>query len=243
MIMKQRPPQKIPELLAPGGDGDCVKAALLAGADAVYCGLPAFNARQRAENIALKDLGALVLLAHQRNCRIYLTLNTLILEKEFDELFELVNKVRAMGIDAVIVQDLGLCFFLKNRFPALEVHASTQMTTHNAGQIAFLSALNVSQVNLSRELSLSEIKALCDFGKNMSVGSFCPRGVLHLIFRPMLHEQRHVGSFRQSGRVRSTVPARLLCPRSKAYRSSFQFERQLGILVGRGAHTGRRGFL
>jgi putative protease len=180
MIMKQRPPQKIPELLAPGGDGDCLKAALLAGADAVYCGLPAFNARQRAENIALKDLGALVLLAHQRNCRIYLTLNTLILEKEFDELFELVNKVRAMGIDAVIVQDLGLCFFLKNRFPALEVHASTQMTTHNAGQIAFLSALNVSQVNLSRELSLSEIKALCDFGKNMSVktevfvhGAYC----------------------------------------------------------------------
>ena len=168
--MKQLPPQKIPELLAPGGDSDCVKAAILAGADAVYCGLPAFNARQRAENIAFHDLGPLIVLAHQRNCRIYLTLNTLILEKEFDELFELVNKVGVLGIDAVIVQDLGLLFFLKNRFPALEVHASTQMTTHN----------NVSQVNLSRELSLPEIKALCDFGKNRGVkteifvhGAYC----------------------------------------------------------------------
>jgi putative protease len=178
--MKQPIPQKIPELLAPGGDSDSVKAAILAGADAVYCGLPAFNARRRAENISVANLRTLLMLAHQRSCRIYLTLNTLILEKEFDELFELVNEVCAAGIDAVIVQDLGLLFFLKHRFPALEVHASTQMTTHNTGQIAFLSALNVSQVNLSRELSLPEIGALCDFGKTISVktevfvhGAYC----------------------------------------------------------------------
>lgn len=162
---------EIPELLAPGGDSDCVKAAIIAGADAVYCGLPMFNARQRAENISFEQLSTLVTLAHQKNCRIYLTLNTLILEKEFDELFELVNRVSAMGIDAVIVQDLGLLYFLKTHFPALEVHASTQMTTHNTGQIAFLSAQKVLQVNLSRELSLPEITALCDFGKNVGVKS------------------------------------------------------------------------
>ncbi|MBN1130576.1 MAG: U32 family peptidase, partial [Chitinispirillaceae bacterium] len=178
--MKNPPPQKTVELLAPGGDSDSVKAAILAGADAVYCGLPEFNARQRAENIPLKDLGTLIVLAHQKNCRIYLTLNTLILEKEFDELFELVNNACAMGIDAVIVQDLGLLFFLKRHFPSLKVHASTQMTTHNLGQIAFLSALDVSQINLSRELSLPEIQSLCAFARASGVktevfvhGAYC----------------------------------------------------------------------
>ena len=169
--MQQPLPYKVPELLAPGGDGDCVKAAIIAGADAVYCGLPAFNARQRAENISFENLSALIVLAHQKNCRIYLTLNTLILEKEFAELFDLINKVCGAGVDAVIVQDLGLLYFMKNYFPALEVHASTQMTTHNAGQIAFLAGQKVAQVNLARELSLAEIATLCDFGKSVGVKS------------------------------------------------------------------------
>jgi putative protease len=178
--MKTPSPQKAVELLAPGGDSDCVKAAILAGADAVYCGLPEFNARQRAENIPLKDLKELIELAHRRKCRIYLTLNTLILEKEFPLLFDIVNTVHTQGIDAVIVQDLGLFSFLKRYFPALEVHASTQMTTHNKGQVAFLSALNVSQVNLSRELSLPEIQPLCTFAKTAGIkievfvhGAYC----------------------------------------------------------------------
>ncbi|MBN1128741.1 MAG: U32 family peptidase [Chitinispirillaceae bacterium] len=168
------------ELLAPGGDADCVKAAILAGADAVYCGLPTFNARQRADNIPRRQLRDLTLLAHRHGCRIYLTLNTLVLESEFAELLDILNDVCAMGIDAVIVQDVGLLFFLKRRFPGLEVHASTQMTTHNAGQIAFLSALDVSQVNLCRELSLPEIKALTDIAKTADIrtevfvhGAYC----------------------------------------------------------------------
>jgi putative protease len=163
-------PKKV-ELLAPGGDAECVKAAIVAGADAVYCGLPVFNARQRAENISMETLKELVLLAHERNCRIYLTLNTLILEDEFDQLLDILNETCAIGIDAVIVQDLGLLFFLKTYFPSLEVHASTQMTTHNSGQIVFLSALNIAQVNLARELSLPEIHALCDFGHHVKVKS------------------------------------------------------------------------
>jgi U32 family peptidase len=168
------------EILAPGGDSDCVKAAIIAGADAVYCGLPVFNARQRAENISIENLKELIQLAHQNGCKIYLTLNTLILEEEFREIFDIVKKVSAMGVDAVIVQDMGLLYFLKRYFPTLEVHASTQMTTHNRGQIEFLSLLNVKQVNCARELSLPELQSLCISGKGRGIkieafvhGAYC----------------------------------------------------------------------
>ena len=168
------------EILAPGGDSYAVKAAILAGADAVYCGLPSFNARQRAENITLKELGNLVRIADSRGCKIYLTLNTVILDSEFPVVVDIINQATALGIHAVIVQDPGLLYILKEYFPSLEVHASTQMTTHNAGQLEFLSRLNIAQVNLSRELSLDEIRYLCDAGHSLDLkievfvhGAYC----------------------------------------------------------------------
>lgn len=148
------------ELLAPGGDVDCIKAAILAGADAVYCGLDRFNARNRAENIRLSDLNGILRLAHKHNCKVFLTVNILIVEAEMPALIGLLNHIVNTSIDGVIVQDLGLLYLLKQYFPSLRIHASTQMTTHNAGQIGFLKSLGVERVNLSRELSANEINAV-----------------------------------------------------------------------------------
>jgi len=148
--------QKI-ELLAPGGDVDAIKAAIIAGADAVYCGLDTFNARNRAANISFEQLVALIRLAHQYDCQIFLTLNIVMLEREFKSLAKLLSKLANTKVDGIIVQDIGMFNLIKKHFPTLDIHASTQMTTHNVGQIPFLKKLGASRVNLSRELSLREI--------------------------------------------------------------------------------------
>jgi len=148
------------ELLAPGGDTDSIKAAILAGADAVYCGLNKFNARNRASNISFDDLQGILHLAHKHSCMVFLTLNIVIVETEFPALIALLNRLVNTSIDGIIVQDLGLFFLLSKYFKSLKIHASTQLTTHNEGQILFLNKLNASRVNLSRELNISEIKAL-----------------------------------------------------------------------------------
>ncbi|MBL0709855.1 MAG: U32 family peptidase, partial [Colwellia sp.] len=148
------------ELLAPGGDVDAIKAAIIAGADAVYCGLDTFNARNRASNIYFDELVGIIRLAHQYQCQIFLTLNIVILEREFKTLAKLLSKLVNTTLDGVIVQDIGLFHLINKHFPSLDIHASTQMTTHNAGQIPFLKKLGASRVNLSRELNLREISAI-----------------------------------------------------------------------------------
>lgn len=148
------------ELLAPGGDLDSIKAAIAAGADAVYCGLIRFNARNRAKNIGVEDLPGIVRLAHKNNCEIFIALNILIVESEISALITLLNKLVNTKIDGVIIQDLGLFYLLTTHYKHLQIHASTQLTTHNKGQIQFLSTLTATRVNLSRELNLSEIKEL-----------------------------------------------------------------------------------
>lgn len=168
------------ELLAPGGDVDSIKAAILAGADAVYCGLDRFNARNRAANITFENLQGILRLAHNNQCEVSLTLNILIIESEIPAMFALLNKLVNTNIDGVIVQDLGMFYLLAKYFPSLKIHASTQATTHNAGQIRFLKKLNANRVNLSRELSLDEIKDLTTVAHENNVltevfvhGSYC----------------------------------------------------------------------
>ncbi|MDH5388451.1 MAG: U32 family peptidase [Gammaproteobacteria bacterium] len=148
------------ELLAPGGDIDAIKAAIVAGADAVYCGLDRFNARNRAENITIDDLPGIIRLAHQHDCEVFLTLNVIIVENELPALITLLNRLVNTRIDGIIVQDLGVCYLLAKYYPSLDIHASTQLTTHNAGQIKFLHKLAATRVNLSRELNLDEIAEL-----------------------------------------------------------------------------------
>lgn len=148
------------ELLAPGGDIDAVKAAIIAGADAVYCGLDKFNARNRATNISFEELQGILRLAHKNSCEVFLTLNVIIVESEIPAFIGLLNKLINTSIDGVIVQDLGMFYLLSNYFKGLKVHASTQFTTHNEGQLFFLRKLAATRVNLSRELNIHEIKSL-----------------------------------------------------------------------------------
>ena len=168
------------ELLAPGGDIDSIKAAIVAGADAVYCGLNKFNARNRATNINIEDLNGILNLAHKNDCKVFLTLNILIVESEFSYLVSLLNKLINTGIDGVIVQDLGLFYILSEYFKGLEIHASTQLNTHNEGQIHFLSKLGTARVTLARELNINEIKSLTLIGQKNNIltevfvhGSYC----------------------------------------------------------------------
>ncbi|MFT6985854.1 MAG: putative protease [Psychromonas sp.] len=168
------------ELLAPGGDIDSIKAAIVAGADAVYCGLDSFNARNRAVNLTFEELNGVLKLAHKNGCQVFLTLNIIILEHEISALLRLLNKLVNTKIDGVIVQDLGLFYLLSKYFKSLDIHASTQVTTHNEGQILFLNKLAVSRVNLSRELNIKEIKSLTALGHKHNIlsevfvhGSYC----------------------------------------------------------------------
>ena len=168
------------ELLAPGGDIDSIKAAILAGANAVYCGLNKFNARNRASNISFEDLQGIVRLAHKNSCEVFLTLNIIILDSEISALIKLLNRLVNTQIDGVIVQDIGMLYLLSQYFKGLIIHASTQLTTHNKGQIEFLSKLNAQRVNLSRELNINEIKTLTAVAHMNSVltevfvhGSYC----------------------------------------------------------------------
>ncbi len=148
------------ELLAPGGDVEAIKAAIVAGANAVYCGLDTFNARNRAANLSFDELCGILRLAHQYDCEVFLTINVVILEQELPALFKLLNQLVNTSLDGIIVQDLGLFNLVKKHFPTLDIHASTQLTTHNEGQIHFLSKIGASRVNLSRELNLGEITSL-----------------------------------------------------------------------------------
>lgn len=168
------------ELLAPGGDLDSIKAAIAAGADAIYCGLDRFNARNRATNITLDVLDSVLELAHRHDCKIFLTLNIVVLESEIPAVVRLLQQLVETKVDGIIVQDLGLAYILKHHFPQLDMHASTQMNTHNEGQILLLGNLGASRVNLSRELNIDEISHLAQFGHQHNVlmevfvhGSYC----------------------------------------------------------------------
>ena len=146
-----------PELLAPAGDWECLKAAVTAGADAVYFGLPAFNARLRAENFTEADLPLVMDYLHARGRRGYLTLNVLIFPSELTEAERLLRWVGESKVDAIIVQDLGLVRLAREICPQVEIHASTQMTLTSPEGVAFARRQGISLAVLARELSLREL--------------------------------------------------------------------------------------
>ncbi len=149
------------ELLAPAGDWDCARAAVENGADAIYFGLDVgFNARARATNFHLDDLPRLMQMLHRQAVRGYVTLNTLVFTDELARLEEHVRQLVGAGVDAVLVQDLGVAGLLRELCPDLEVHASTQMTITSAAAIRMAAELGVRRVVLARELSLKEIKSI-----------------------------------------------------------------------------------
>ncbi|MDR3308293.1 MAG: U32 family peptidase [Coriobacteriales bacterium] len=169
-------PHALPELLAPAGDHDALLAALGAGADAVYLGVEQFNARRNAANFTLEGLRDACDLAHLMGKRVYLTLNTAILPSEFSEAVELAAQSYRAGVDALIVQDLGLLTTIARDIPALELHASTQMNIHSTAAVAYVRQLGAKRVTLSRELGLDEIATLAKAGVELEVfahGALC----------------------------------------------------------------------
>ncbi|MBL8852727.1 MAG: U32 family peptidase [Planctomycetaceae bacterium] len=155
-------PQPPPELLAPAGNLLCARAAVENGADAVYFGLEAgFNARARAENITLEQLPTLMSMLHQRNVKGYVTLNTLTFTDELPRLEQYVQRLAVEGVDAVLVQDIGVARLVREVCPDIEIHASTQMTLTHADAIELVAnELHLSRVVLARELSIAEIKKI-----------------------------------------------------------------------------------
>ena len=149
------------ELLSPAGDFECIKAAVQNGADAVYFGASSFSARAFATNFDKNSLENAINYCKIRGVKTNLTLNTLIKNNEFSEAIDLASKAYSYGIDAIIVQDLGLAEFLIKNFPDLSIHGSTQMTVHNLAGVLELANRGFKRVVLARELSLDEISYIC----------------------------------------------------------------------------------
>ena len=143
------------------GDFECLKAAVQNGADSVYFGASEFNARASAANFNLSNLQEAILYAKLRGVKAHLTLNTLIKDSEMEDAIILAKKAYEFGVDAIIVQDLGLGKYLIKNFPDLPVHASTQMTIHNLDGVLKVQELGFKRVVLARELSIDEISHIC----------------------------------------------------------------------------------
>lgn len=157
------------ELLAPAGNMECLHAAVKAGADAVYLGAGHFNARRGADNFSLENLAEACDYAHLRGVKIYLTLNTVVLPSELPDALELARQAYRCGVDAFIVQDIGISIELSRIMPDVEVHVSTQMNIHDEDGLRAAAALGATRVTLARELSLAEIARLHDLAEELGV--------------------------------------------------------------------------
>ena len=150
------------ELLAPAGSMDALRAAVQNGADAVYLGCGAFNARQGAKNFTIQTLTEAVKYCHIRGVAVHLTLNTLVSDREMNDVCALIRQAAAAGVDAFIVQDLGVARLCSQIAPGVPLHGSTQMTIHSLAGVLFCAAMGMSRVVLSRELGREEIRYICE---------------------------------------------------------------------------------
>ncbi|MBR2358785.1 MAG: DUF3656 domain-containing protein [Lentisphaeria bacterium] len=160
------------ELLAPAGTPEALAAAFAAGADAVYCGLPRFNARERGENFTVENMRQAIAYAHKLHKKVYITLNTLIKESELSDLAEYVAEIANMAPDAVIVQDLGVLRMLREFFPDLTIHASTQMGIHNSAGVRMAEKMGARRVILERQMTMEELTKLRQ-NSNLEIEIFC----------------------------------------------------------------------
>lgn len=148
------------ELLSPAGNFEAFKFAIDAGADAVYIGGEKFSARAFSNNFSIEEIEEAVKYAHLRNVQVYVAVNTLILTSEFEECIQFIDELYKVNVDAIIVQDYGLLNYAINRYPNMEVHASTQMTIDSLEGVLHLESLGVDRVVLAREMHIEEIKEI-----------------------------------------------------------------------------------
>ena len=167
----------IPELLAPAGGLDAMLAAVAAGADAVYAGPGAFNARVSAKGFEGDEFGRGVRFAHKHGVRVYATLNTFVFDREFADALELARRAHEAGVDAFIVADVGLASLLMREMPGVELHLSTQAGVNDpAGLRIAAQKLGVDRVCVARELSVDEIRKCCSVGVDVETfihGAIC----------------------------------------------------------------------
>ncbi len=157
------------ELLAPAGNAAALRAAVSAGADAVYLGLESFNARRGADNFTVRTFEEACAYAHLRGVRVYVTMNTAVLPAEVDEALECARQAYRAGADAFIVQDIGLASEISRTLPEARLHISTQMNTHNEAGLRAAARLGATRVTLARELSLEEIAHLSEVAASLGM--------------------------------------------------------------------------
>ena len=162
----------IPELLAPAGSLDAVRAALANGADAVYLGAERFNARDEGAQLSLDEVGEACRLAHERGRRIYLTLNILLKPAELADALMFLGEAIDRGVDAAIVQDVGLVRLIQTTYPGFELHGSTQMTVHDESGARVMAELGIDRVVLARENTLDDIRAIKSAGPDLGLETF-----------------------------------------------------------------------
>lgn len=194
------------ELLAPAGDFNCLKAAVQNGANSVYLGVSKFNARAFATNFSIEEMREIIKYCKLRNVKTDLTLNTLIRNSEFEDAVSLANEAYKAGIDAIIVQDLGLATFLIKNFPELAVHASTQMSIHNLEGALQAEKLGFKRVVLAREICANEIEYICN-NTNVEIETFI-HGALCISYSGQCLFSSAIGG-RSGNRGRCAGPCRL----------------------------------
>ena len=194
------------ELLSPVGDFDCLKAAVQNGANAVYFGGQLFNARYSAKNFDKDGIREAVNYAKSRNVKINFTLNILLKNNEFDDAIDVVKYIYELGVDAVIVDDLGFAKYIIDNFPGMEVHGSTQMTIHNLDGAIALKNLGYSRVVLARESTLSDIDYICR-NANIDIEAFV-HGALCISYSGQCLFSSAIGG-RSGNRGRCAQPCRM----------------------------------
>ena len=150
------------ELLSPAGDFEALESAIKNGADAVYIGGKNFGARMFAPNFSNEEIESAIKLCHLFGVKLYVTVNTIIYDDEIDDILEYIRFLHELGVDALIVQDIGLMYILKNRFPNLEIHSSTQSHNIDNNSLHAMKELGCTRCVMAREMLLDEIKKLDD---------------------------------------------------------------------------------
>lgn len=207
------------EILAPAGSMECLKAAIVAGADAVYTGGALFGARAYAHNLTEEELLEAIDYVHLHGRRLYLTVNTLIKDREMEkQMYDYLLPYYRQGLDAVIVQDIGLFRFIRKHFPDLPIHASTQMTLTGVDGAKFLEKEGAQRIVTSRELSMAEVKKIAD-ETELEIESFV-HGALCYCYSGQCLFSSFIGG-RSGNRGQCAQPCRLLYRTPEAKRPQY----------------------